>query len=93
LNETLVLMCLASNFDFIETRNVNFGQRYIYIAKKILNFFECVEVRIPVKKCNMYEAHNFPRPLQQTFRLETTSLCLNTRLRVNKKFQYSHYFY
>jgi len=43
-----------------------------------------VEVKILVKKLNMYEAYIFPRPLQQTFRLEKTFLCLNTRLRVNK---------
>ena len=63
------------------------------LCKKILNFFVCVEVSIFVKKWNMYEAHIFPRPLQQTCRLETTPLCLNTRLRVNKKFQNSHKFY
>ena len=40
-----------------------------------------------VKKCNMYEAHIFPRPLQQTCSLETTPLCLNTRLRVTKNFK------
>ena len=34
----------------------------------------------------MYEAHIFPRPLQEACRLETTSLCVNTRLRVNKNF-------
>jgi len=51
-----------------------------------------VEVRIPVGKWNIYEAHIFPRSLLKTCRLETTSLCLNTRLRVNKKFQNSHFF-
>ena len=35
----------------------------------------------------MYEAHILPRPLQQTWRLETAPLCLNTRLRVNKNFE------
>jgi len=60
-----------------------------YIIQKILNIFICVEVRILVKKWNMYEAHIFPRPLQQTCRLETISLCLNTRLSENKKFQNS----
>ena len=35
----------------------------------------------------MYEAHIFPMPLQPTCRLETTPLCLNTRLRVNKNFK------
>ena len=35
----------------------------------------------------MYEAHIFPRPLQQTCRLETIPLFLNTRLRLNKKVQ------
>ena len=32
----------------------------------------------------MYEAHIFPRPLQQICSLETTPLCLNTRIRVKK---------
>ena len=40
-----------------------------------------------VKKWIMYEAHIFPRPLQQTCRLETTPLCLNTRLCVKKNFK------
>ena len=40
-----------------------------------------------VKKWNMYEAHIFPKPLQQTCILETTPLCLNTRLRVNQYFK------
>jgi len=35
----------------------------------------------------MYEAHIFPGPLQQTCRMETTSLCLNTRLRVKSNFK------
>ena len=35
----------------------------------------------------MYEAHIFPRPLQQTCKLESTPLCLNTRLRVKKNFK------
>ena len=55
------------------------------LCKKNFKFFICVEVRILCKKWNMYEPHIFPRPLQQTWRLETTPLCLNTRLRVNKK--------
>ena len=93
LKETLVLMCLASHFDVIESSNLIVGHRDIYYAKKILNSFECVEVRILVEKWNIHEAHIFPRPLLQTCRLETTSLCLNTRLRVNKKFQNSPYFY
>ena len=44
-----------------------------------LEFFE--------KKWNMYEAHIFPRPLQQTSRLETTPVCLNTRVRVKNNFK------
>jgi len=35
----------------------------------------------------MYDAHILPRQLHQTCRLETNSLCLNTRLRVNKYFK------
>ena len=57
------------------------------LCKKILNFFICMEVRIPCKKCNMYIAHISPRSLQQTCRLVTTPLCLNTRLRLNKNFK------
>jgi hypothetical protein len=60
--------------------------RHIF-AKKILNSFLCVEFRILVEKWNVYEGHIFPRPLLHTCRLETTSLCLNTRLQVKKKFQ------
>ena len=33
LKETLVLMCLASHFDIIETWKVNVGHRYLYYAK------------------------------------------------------------
>ena len=44
-----------------------------------LEFFE--------KKWNMYEGHIFPRPLQQTCRLETTPLCLHTPLSVKKNFE------
>jgi hypothetical protein len=36
----------------------------------------------------MNEAHIFPRPLQQTCRLETSPLCLNTRLRVKKNLKF-----
>ena len=57
------------------------------LSKKILNFFVCVEVRFFGEKWNIYEAHIFPRPLLQTCRLKTTSLCSNTRLRVNKNFE------
>ena len=63
------------------------------LCEKILNIFLSVEVRIVVEKWNIYEAHIFPRPLLQTCRLEATTLFLNTRLRVNKKFPISLYFY
>ena len=60
------------------------------LCKKIINFSYVWRLEFFVKKWNMYEAHIFPRPLKQTCRLVTTPLCLNTRLRVNKKFQNSH---
>ena len=63
------------------------------LCEKSFNTFECVEVRFLVEKWNIYKAHIFPRPLLQTCRWETTSLCLNTRLIVNKKLSNSHYFY
>ena len=63
------------------------------LCEKSLNPFVCVEIIILVEKWNVYEFHIFPRPLLKTFSLETTSLCLNTRLFVNKKFPNSHYFY
>ena len=56
------------------------------LSEKILNPFVFVDVRILVEKWNIYKAHIFPRPLPQTCRLETTSLCLNSRVRVNKNF-------
>jgi len=80
-------MCLASYFDNIENWKLNVGHRDIYYEKKILNSFVCVEFRIPGEKWNEYESHIFPRPLLQTCRLETTSLCLNTPLLVNKNFK------
>jgi hypothetical protein len=43
-----------------------------------------VEVRIILEKWNVYEGHIFPRPILETCRMETTSLCLNSRLLVNK---------
>ena len=50
--------------------------------RKKLNPIVCVEFRILVEKWYVYEGHIFPRPLLQTCRLETISLCLNKRLRV-----------
>ena len=87
LKETLVLMCMACHFDIIDNWELIVGHRDIYYAKQILNTFVCVEVRILVEKWNVYEGHIFPRPLLQTRRLETTSLCLNTRLFVNNYFR------
>jgi len=49
-----------SHFDIIETWKFYVGHRVIYYAKKILNSFICVEVRILVGKWNIYEAHIFP---------------------------------
>ena len=66
--------------------------RHILCKKNIISFV-CLEVINLVVKWNVYEDHIFPRPLLQTCRLDTTSLCLNTRLTVNKKFPNSHYFY
>ena len=63
------------------------------LFKKILNNFLWVEVRILVEKWKVYESHIFPRPLLLTCILETNTICLNSRLLVNKKFPNSHYFY
>ena len=63
------------------------------LCKKILNFSYVWCLKFFVNKWNMYEAHIFPRLLKQTCRLETTLLCINTRLRVIKKFHNSHKFF
>ena len=56
-----------------------------YNMKKKYKIFSYVwKLEFFVKKCNMYEAHIFPMALQQTCRLETITLFLNTRLRVLK---------
>ena len=47
-----------------------------------------MEVRIFVEKWNIYESHIFAISLVQTCRLETTTLCLYTRLRVKKNFNF-----
>jgi hypothetical protein len=52
-----------------------------------------VEVRYLVEKRNICDAHIFTRSLVQTCRLESTSLCLHTRLRVKNKFPNSHYLF
>jgi hypothetical protein len=57
------------------------------IIKKILNFFIVWRLEFFVEKWNMYEAHIFPRPFQLKCRMETTPLCFNTRICVNKKFK------
>jgi len=88
LKETLVLMCLVIHFVIIESWKLIVGHIDLYYAKKILDIFICVEVRILVEKLNMYEAHIFLRPLLKTCRLETSSFCLNNRLRVKKKFSF-----
>ena len=93
LKETLILMCLSSHFDIIKRWKLNVGYLDIYYAKKILNTFVCVEFRIPVEKWNVYEDHIFPRPLLQTCRLDTNSLCLNTRVKLNKKFPKNHIYW
>jgi len=66
-----------------ELKSERWTSRHI-LCKKILNIFIGFEFRMIVKKWNMYFAQIFPRPLQQTCRLETTSFNLNTRLRVKK---------
>ena len=93
LKGTLVITCLASHLDIIESWRLIVGKRAIYYAKNILNPFVSVEVRILVETWNIYEAHIFRKPLLQTCRFETTSLCLNYRLRINTKFVNFHYFY
>jgi len=50
LKETLVLMCLARHFVIIECLKLIVGHRVIYYAKKVLNIFIGVEVRILVEK-------------------------------------------
>ena len=90
---TLVLMCLESNFDIVESWKFTVEHCDLYYAKEILNTFVCVEVRIFVEIWNIYEVLIFPMPLLQTCILEKISLCSNTRLGVNKKFPNSQDFY
>jgi hypothetical protein len=84
---SLLLMCLLSVFGNCARWKLIVGHRDICYAKEILNYFGCVEVWILVEKWIIYEPHIFPRSLVQTCWMETTSLCLNTWLRVNKNFQ------
>jgi len=58
-------MCLASHFVINESWKLNVGHRGIYNAKKKLNTFVCVEVRILLEKWIVYEGHISPRPLLQ----------------------------
>jgi len=81
-------MCLSSHFDIMENWKLIVKHRDIYYAKKILISFVCVEVRILLEKWNVYEGHNFQRPLLHTCILETISLCLYTPLLGKKNFQF-----
>ena len=65
--------------------------RHILCEK--IKFFLCVEVKLLVEKWNVFDGHIFTKPLLQTCRLETTSMCLITRILVNNNFTNSHYFY
>jgi len=44
-------------FDIIDHWKLSVWHRDIYYAKKILNYFVCVEVRIFVENLNVYEGH------------------------------------
>ena len=66
-----------------ELKIVCWSSRHI-LCEKYIKSFVCVEDRILVVKWIVYECHIFPMPLPQTCRLETTFLCLNSRLLVNK---------
>ena len=80
-----------SFWHYLELKCECWTSRHI-LCEKILNFFEWIEDIILVKKWNIYEAHIFPRPLLQTCRLETTSLCLNARLLEKKNSKFSFFF-
>ena len=58
-----------------------------HIMEKNIKYFRKCGCRILVENWNIYEAHNFPRPFLETCSFETTSLFLNTLLRVNKFIQ------
>ena len=63
------------------------------MRKKYLIFFICETSNIFRMVKYIYEAHICMRSLVQTSSLESTSLCLNNRLSVNKKFRNSNNFY
>jgi len=89
LKENLLLMCLAKVWfcHFRQLKSDCWISRIFIFRKNILNYFVCLEVWKLVEKWNVYESHIFPRALLQTCRLETTSLCLNTRLIVKRNFK------
>ena len=76
---------VGKSFWYYRDPKIDFGASRYILCKKILNTFVCLDGRILVEKWNVYEGHILPRPLLQTFRLETTSLCLNTRVHAKKK--------
>ena len=66
-------MCYESNFDIIETWKMNVGNRDIYYAKKILNFFICVEVRILCKKVKYVWSSHFTEAIATNMRIGNDS--------------------
>ena len=82
LKEPLVLMCLASHFDIIESWKWKLDIAST-IMRKVLNYSSCVEFRILKDKWNIYEAYILTISLVEICCLETTSFFLCARLRVH----------
>ena len=60
------------------------------LCKNILNTFVCVEVTILVENLYIWRSQ-FPEVITTNMQIGNDFLCINSRLRVNKKFPNSHY--
>ena len=79
-------MCLASHCDIMGSWNMNVRQCNTLCEKKI-KLFQISECYNSCRNVKYIRSVHFPRSLLLTCSLETTTLCLNTRLHVNKYFE------
>ena len=80
-------MCLASLFDIMETWKMNVGHGDIYYAKKILNIFICVEVRILCKKVKYVWSSHFPDAITTNMQIGNDSFVFKYPVTCKKNFK------
>ena len=80
------IMFGKSFWHYWELKSERWTSRHI-LCKKILKFVISLEVRILFKKVKYVWSSHFPEAITTNMQIGNGSLWLNTRIRVNEKFQ------